>query len=106
MVLITDLHISNPEHVTTATGHAVTLVLHWTFPEDSAVYYMLYYQTSCDDTEAEFVYLGAAHTNLYKMCALHVPASTRSLQFKVQPVHPSGLMLPLNRLPSVSYPVE
>ena len=106
VVLLTDLHISNPDRVTTSTGHKVTLVLHWTFPEDSAVYYLLYYQMLCDDAEAEFVYLGAAHTNLYKLCGLHVPASTRSLRFKVQPVHHSGLMLPLSSLPSVSYSVE
>ena len=53
--------------------------------------------------EAEFVYLGAAHANLYKVCRLNVPALTQRLEFKVQPVHATGLMLPISRLPSIMY---
>ena len=117
VVLVTDLHCSDADHFRTDTGHAVTLVLHWAFPENCAVYYLVYYRTLCDELDkavpasgcddsirrAELMCLGATHTNLYQLCGFNVPLSTQRVEFKVQPVHPTGLMLPFAYLPSVVF---
>jgi len=106
---VTDLYCRDADHFPTKTGHVVTLVLHWTFPENCAAYFLVYYQTLYDEPDTnvsnsgQFVYLGATHANLYKVCRLNVPALTQRLEFKVQPVHATGLMLPISRLPSIMY---
>ncbi|KAK2192017.1 hypothetical protein NP493_40g00036 [Ridgeia piscesae] len=40
VVLVTDLYCRDADHFPTKTGHVVTLVLHWTFPENCAAYFL------------------------------------------------------------------